>query len=65
MNPIPSGEGTPQNHTPKTVSEGTWPISLSLSLCVCIYIYMYIYVLYLGTLLYTPKIQWFKHTVPY
>ena len=38
MNPIPSGEGTPQNHTPKTVSEGTWPISLSLCVCICIYI---------------------------
>ena len=38
MNPIPSGEGTPQNHTPKTLSEGTWPISLSLCVCICIYI---------------------------
>ena len=42
MNPIPSGEGTPQNHTPKTVSEGTWPISLSLSLSVYVYVYIYI-----------------------
>ena len=42
--------------------------SLSLSLYVCMYVYIYIYVLYLGTLWHTtihPKIQWFKHTVPY
>ena len=53
MNPIPSGEGTPQNHTPKTVSEGTWPISLSLY--VCMYIYMFYIWAHYGTLLYTPK----------